>query len=286
MKWSYIEQQVKNVWEFIIHVILPLSQIVSAIVIIILTYQLAQSNKVTADVADNSMRMAESATETAKLFKTKELCIEFNVKYWMYDYNNRFNHPKDLDFIHLWTYPEWEWGIDNFIVQSWTKMDKSEKLKQLNTNIELYALLEYFENAKELDKMGYLYRPYFYNFFVNSVQSLLEKDDNLKFKDNEPTFTEYIDMKRKIDTDNPNPYIWDGFDYCLTNIFITGTPQEKDSTWFRVFQNAWNKKFSKFEQKRGSDSVQLDSAYKYYPHDKDSYTNTMITDTKNRNKNE
>ena len=256
-------------WKFTIRILMPIVQIFTLIATVILTIFLVISNQKTAEIAESSKTMSESSLETAKLFKTQQLCVEFNSKYWLYNYDNRFKHPEDLDFIHLWTYPEWNWEVDPNIKLKWDSMPKNEKLKILNNSIEMYAILEYFENAKELDKIGYLYRPYFYNFFVTTVKRLLEKDNDFEFKETKPTFTEYIEMKRE-----KSVYTWDGFDYCLINIFIPGTTQEGgDAEWLQIFQNAWNNTFLKFEKDRGIDSVQLKEKYKYNPFVKESYTN-------------
>jgi hypothetical protein len=238
---------------------MPVVQVVTLIVTAALTWYLASSNH-------SSLEIAQTSMQTAKLIKTKELCDEFNNIYWMYDNNLRNNHSHDLDLLHLWTYPAWQWEINDSIKKHWEGMDRRKKLKQLELNIELYRLLEYFENAKELDKIGYLNRSFFYNFFTTTVNRLLEKENDSEFKENNPTFIEYIDKIRGFKSDSiiDSPYIWDGFDYCLVNIFITGLPKN-ETELINLFKSAWDNDFSKFEKIRKENKVELREDEKYHP---------------------
>jgi len=245
-------------WKFTMVNLMPVVQILTLIVTAILTWSLAHSNNITSDIASNS-------TEATKLLKTKELCDEFEKRYWMTDYTFKCVHSKELDFVHLWTYPEWRWEINDSIKKVWEKQDKNEKLEQLYQNLELRILLTNFENAKELDKVGYLNREYFYNFFSTTVTRFLKNAKDSTFIKTNPTFIEFIDKKRgfKSEDDIDNPHIWDGFDYCLVNIFITGVPKE-ESERSKLFKEAWKENFSKYEQIRGYDKIELSERNKYH----------------------
>ncbi|MDR1847944.1 MAG: hypothetical protein LBR17_07520 [Bacteroidales bacterium] len=159
---------------------------------------------------------------------TITLCKEFDNWYLMYDYDIKYRHPKELDFLHLWLHAKdtlrENWEISDSIKDMWEKMAIKEKEKLLLKNEELRRLLNLFENAKMSNEAEppYLDKAYFYNFFCTTVDRLIKVQD--------PTFDTYLRQLREFnskDTTCERPFIFDGFDYCLKEIFIPLSQNDK-----------------------------------------------------------
>jgi hypothetical protein len=75
-----------------------LIQIFSLVATTILTTLLVVANINSADISEHRKNSAQFMT-------TRELCYDFNNRYWMQDLIAREKHSPDLDFLHLWTYP-------------------------------------------------------------------------------------------------------------------------------------------------------------------------------------
>jgi hypothetical protein len=123
-------------------------------------------------------------------------------------------------------------------------MNDSLKMKNLISNMEVHRILQYFEDAKMMHKAEYLDEGYFYNFFITTVRRLTETKN--------PTFIEYIDKKRNYNTDSVNVFLWDGFDFCLFNIFIPQTEKEGDTTTLNRLIQYWDDNFEKYDARRDS----------------------------------
>jgi hypothetical protein len=238
---------IKNGWEFVIKYIIPIVQIFIVGFTVLLTYYLIQESKKSAEISEH--------VKNAEQFRTtREMCYDFNDRYWMYDHITREKHSIHLDFLHFWTYPTWKWETNSdTTLNVWNNMPDTLKLKSLITNIELNRVLDYFEDAKKMDESGYLDTGYFYNFFVTTVKRLV----NAKH----PTFIEYIDAKRgcKYDSNRnilsvENVFIWDGFDYCLINIFIPLSKKIDSEATSNLLNDYWSKYLKKYEKERGGDN--------------------------------
>jgi len=185
-----------------------------------------------------------TSRESLKLEKFRQtitMCNDFKDWYWMYNYDHRDKHSENLDYLHLWSYPSWDWKVDSLCYKRWVKMNDSVRLNNLINNLELNRLLSYFETAKMMDKAGLLDKKYFYNFFVSTVDRLAKAQT--------PTFEEYMTLKRgyESNTSIKDCRIYDGFDYCVKNIFIPISKKDKDAKRTYAFKNLWEdlKKYEK-----------------------------------------
>ncbi len=89
----------------------------------------------------------------------------------------------------------------------------------LYNSSEVNRLFNYFENAKMLNKKELLDDEYLYNFFITTVYGLVKATG--------PTLEDYMKKLRGVKPNGDsefyndyNPATWDGFEYCLENIFI------------------------------------------------------------------
>jgi len=208
---------------------------------VILTFMLLRSN-------NRSAEIAEHTKNSQKFRTTRELCYDFNNRYWMFDDNYRLNHPIELDYLHLWIHSDRSWTISKSVKELWEK--DTMKLDGFLRSIELNRILAYFEDAKMMDRSGYLDVDYFYNFFVSTVRRFLQAKN--------PTFSEYIDKKRKYEEGTlGDPNTWDGFDYCLINIFIPKLKKEDNREEIDLFQNGWDNSFKKYEKLRKENPIEV-----------------------------
>jgi hypothetical protein len=251
MKLSYNKFIKSGLWKFIIKILMPVIQIFTLALTAFLTYELTEANKESAKISEHGKNSAEFRT-------TREMCYDFNDRYWMYDLNIREKHSKDLDFLHLWTYPLWEWEINDSNLNIWENMHDTLKLKNLYSNIELNRVLDYFEDAKMMNEAKYLDEEYFYNFFVTTVRRLINTKN--------PDFIEYIDAKRNYNRDSVdldsvgrgsvNVFIWDGFDYCLINIFIPQSKKKGNNSTHDQLERYWNDYLKVYERYRGKVKIE------------------------------